>query len=166
MSVAILIGLKHLDSAKTRLGPDLSGEQRRRLMRRMLEVVTAAALKADVGPVFLATSEPDGQAIAADLGVGLADDGGLPWNEGLVHALEALERPPRRVLYLAGDLPTVSADEIARWWPRRPTPVSRSPARTTAVPTPCWSRLPQPLRPRSVWPAAPSSTAAAPPRRA
>lgn len=113
MSVAILIGLKHLDSAKTRLGPDLSGEQRRQLMRRMLEAVAAAALKADVGPVFLATSEPDGQAIAADLGVGLADDGGLPWNEGLVHALETLERPPRRVLYLAGDLPTVSADEIA-----------------------------------------------------
>ena len=36
MTIAVLIGLKHLDEAKSRLAPELSADQRRALMRAML----------------------------------------------------------------------------------------------------------------------------------
>ena len=108
----ILIPLKHLDSAKQRLHPEIGAEGRRSMMLAMLAHVAAEALAADVGPVALATSEPLAPSLAAELGIGLVDDGRLPWNEGLVHALRMLPAPADAVLYLAGDLPLVTADEV------------------------------------------------------
>jgi 2-phospho-L-lactate/phosphoenolpyruvate guanylyltransferase len=108
----ILIPLKHLDAAKQRLHPDVGAKGRRTMMLAMLAHVAAEALGADIGPVALATSEPQAPSLAAELGVGLVDDGGLPWNSGLVHALRLLPVPPEAVLYLAGDLPLVTAEEV------------------------------------------------------
>jgi 2-phospho-L-lactate/phosphoenolpyruvate guanylyltransferase len=81
-------------------------------MLSMLGHVAAQAVAADVGPVALASSEPRAPSIADGLGVGLISDGGLPWNEGLVHALGLLSSLPESVLFLAGDLPLATADEI------------------------------------------------------
>jgi 2-phospho-L-lactate guanylyltransferase len=108
----ILIPLKHLDAAKQRLHPDIGAAQRRSMMLAMLAHVAGEALRADVGPVALATSEPQAPSLAAELGIGVADDGGLPWNEGLAHALGRLPDLPAAVVYLAGDLPLLTAEEV------------------------------------------------------
>jgi 2-phospho-L-lactate/phosphoenolpyruvate guanylyltransferase len=108
----VLIPLKRLDTAKSRLGSALSGAERRRLMAAMVAHVARAAVAAGVGRVALASSEPDAPALAAGLGVECVSDGGLAWNAGLAHARVTLTAPARAVLYLAGDLPLVEPDDI------------------------------------------------------
>ncbi|HWF58005.1 MAG TPA: 2-phospho-L-lactate guanylyltransferase [Candidatus Dormibacteraeota bacterium] len=112
MSMQTLIGLKRLSIAKQRLMPQLTPAQRRDLMLAMLTHVTVVARAAELGPVALATSEPDGPALARSLGVAAISDGGLPWNEGLGHALQLVEEPPAAVLYLAGDLPLLTVADL------------------------------------------------------
>ncbi len=112
MDTDVLIPLKRLDAAKSRLRPALSGAERRRLMAAMVGTVARAALAADVGRVALASSDPDAPALAAGLGIGCVSDGGLAWNAGLVHARLGLEAPAPAVLYLAGDLPLVEPDDV------------------------------------------------------
>ena len=88
MAVQTLIGLKRLAAAKQRLMPELDAGRRRRLMLEMLATVVRAAVEADLGPVALATSEESAPALARRLGISVISDGGLAWNEGLVHALD------------------------------------------------------------------------------
>lgn len=121
-----LIGLKRLGVAKQRLGPDLSPGDRQDLMLAMLASVVAAAHAAGLGPVALATSEERASSIGDALGVAVLSDAGLPWNEGLVHALDMVTPPPEAVLYLAGDLPLATAADLALF-------VSASPARGVGV---------------------------------
>jgi 2-phospho-L-lactate guanylyltransferase len=90
----------------------MSADDRRELMLAMLRHVVEVAVAADVGPVALATSEPSGPELARAMGIGCVSDGGLPWNDGLVHALAQIEPAPEAVLYLAGDLPLLRADEV------------------------------------------------------
>jgi 2-phospho-L-lactate guanylyltransferase len=108
----VLIPLKRLDAAKTRLAPALTNEERGRLMAGMLAWVARAALRAGIGRVALASSDPAAPQLARRLGVDPVSDGGLPWNQGLVHARSLLERPAAAVLYLAGDLPLIDAADV------------------------------------------------------
>ncbi len=112
MSIQILIGLKQLSSAKQRLMPQLSLAERQDMMMGMLTTVAAAARASELGPVALATSEPQAPSIASALQVDVVSDGGLPWNEGLVFALNRVAGSPSAVLYLAGDLPLVEARDL------------------------------------------------------
>jgi 2-phospho-L-lactate guanylyltransferase len=112
MSIQILIGLKQLSLAKQRLMPQLSLAERRTMMLSMLTTVTAAARASELGPVALATSEPDAPSLAVALKVDVVSDGGLPWNDGLVHALNRVDGSPSAVLYLAGDLPLLRARDL------------------------------------------------------
>jgi 2-phospho-L-lactate guanylyltransferase len=109
----VLIPLKRLDAAKTRLAPALTNLERGRLMAGMLAWVARAAVRAGAGRVALASSDPAAPALARRLGLECVSDGGLPWNEGLVHARSLLERPAAAVLYLAGDLPLVDAADVS-----------------------------------------------------
>ena len=113
METDVLIPLKRLDAAKTRLGPALTNDERRRLMAGMLAGVARAAVCACAGRVALASSDPLAPDLARRLGVECVSDGGLPWNEGLVHARSLLARPADAVLYLAGDLPLIEAADVA-----------------------------------------------------
>lgn len=113
MQTDVLIPLKCLDMAKSRLAPALVAAERRRLMGALVARVARAALAADAGRVFLVSSDPDAAGIAAALGIGCVSDGGLPWNRGLVLARARLESPAAAVLYLAGDLPLVAAADVA-----------------------------------------------------
>jgi 2-phospho-L-lactate guanylyltransferase len=122
MAVQILIPLKPLAIAKQRLSPELAPDERRRLMISMLEHVCRQAVAARVGPVALATSEPAAPLLAERLGVDVLSDAGLPWNEGLRHALRRAPAGLRGVLYLAGDLPLASAREIAELVRGKPDP--------------------------------------------
>jgi len=114
MSVQILIGLKPLSSAKQRLMPHLSPADRRTLMSTMLTTVMTAARASQLGPVALATSEPEAP--------GLASDGGLPWNDGLVHARDQVINGLSSVLYLAGDLPLLRAADLLAFSDAAPSP--------------------------------------------
>lgn len=78
----------------------------------MLAGVAAAARAARLGPVFLVTSEPTATVLGARFAVGVISDGDLPWNEGLVHAVDSMIPAPSAVLYLSGDLPLVTAADI------------------------------------------------------
>lgn len=112
METDVLIPLKRLDAAKTRLAPALTSAERGRLMAGMLARVARAALGAGAGRVALASSDPAAPDLARRLGVECVSDGGLPWNEGLVHARSLLLRPAAAVLYLAGDLPLVEVADV------------------------------------------------------
>jgi 2-phospho-L-lactate guanylyltransferase len=109
----VLIPLKRLDAAKSRLRSALAGGARRRLMAAMLERVVRTAVAADVGRVVLTSSDPDAPRLAADLGIASVSDAGLAWNAGLAHARATLVAPAAAVLYLAGDLPLLEADDVA-----------------------------------------------------
>ena len=108
----ILIPLKRLDDAKSRLAETMTPAERGELMLSMLTHVAATARAAALGAVSLATSEPEAARLAAELEVGLVTDGGLPWNEGLVHARAQLDPAPDAVLYLAGDLPLLTTGDL------------------------------------------------------
>lgn len=112
MDTDVLIPLKRLDAAKSRLRPALSEAERRRLMATMLDQVVRAALAADVGRVVVASSDADAPALAGALGVQAVSDGGLAWNPGLMHARAALPHAAPAVLYLAGDLPLLEPDDV------------------------------------------------------
>ena len=113
METDVLIPLKRLDAAKTRLAPALTNDERGRLMAGMLAGVARAAVRTGAGRVALASSDPLAPDLARRLGVECVSDGGLPWNEGLVHARSLLARPADAVLYLAGDLPLIEAADVA-----------------------------------------------------
>jgi 2-phospho-L-lactate guanylyltransferase len=117
-----LIGLKRLDDAKTRLAPDVSPQARRELMLTMLRHVVEAARDAGLGPVALATSEVTAPELARGLGVAVLSDAGLPWNEGLVHALRTITPTPGAVLFLAGDLPLLAPGDLTELADAAPRP--------------------------------------------
>ena len=112
VELAIVIPVKRLDEAKSRLAEVLDEEHRQALMRDLIARVATAARQAACGPIWIATSDPGGPALAADLGVDVVSDGDLAWNQGLEHARRLLDPLPERVLYLAGDLPRVTAEEV------------------------------------------------------
>jgi 2-phospho-L-lactate guanylyltransferase len=122
MTIQVLIPLKALTTAKQRLAPAVSAPSRRRLMLYMLRRTAEAARVSGVGPVALATSDPQARDLAASLGVDVVADGGLAWNEGLLHALRSIEPLPDAVLYLSGDLPLVAADDILAFVRAAPAP--------------------------------------------
>jgi 2-phospho-L-lactate/phosphoenolpyruvate guanylyltransferase len=122
VNIQVLIPLKALATTKQRLSPAVSAPSRRRLMLHMLRRTAEAARASGVGPVALATSDPQARELAAALGVDVASDGGLAWNEGLMHALRSIEPLPAAVLYLAGDLPLVTAEDILGFVRAAPAP--------------------------------------------
>ena len=112
MESDVLIPLKRLDAAKSRLASALTASERRRLMAAMMAHVVRTAQAAGAGRVVIASSDPAAPGLAARLGVECASDGGRPWNAGLVHARETLAAPAAAVLYLAGDLPLVEPGDV------------------------------------------------------
>jgi 2-phospho-L-lactate guanylyltransferase len=108
----VLVPLKRLDAAKTRLASALTPAERRRLMAAMVAHVVRAALAAEVGRVAVVSSDRDAPALAARLGVECVSDGGRSWNAGLAHGRGLLPAPAAAVLYLAGDLPLVEPADI------------------------------------------------------
>ncbi len=109
--VEVVVPLKSLASAKSRLSPALTAAGRRDLMRTMLQHVLAVALTADTGQVWLASSDPTAPELAETAGCRVVSDRGLPWNAGLVAALDQIGTA-RPVLFLAGDLPLLTSTEV------------------------------------------------------
>ena len=106
MDAHVLIPVKRLDDAKTRLAEALSPDERADLMRELLAHVLTAVQAADVGPVTVVSAEP----LSLD-GVPRFDDGGVPWNDALASAMSVIVTEPT-VAIVAADLPLVSSDDV------------------------------------------------------
>jgi 2-phospho-L-lactate guanylyltransferase len=105
----VLVPVKRLQGAKSRLAASYEPEERRALALRMSAGVVAAARAAHgVDRVWVVSSDPE----AALLGADVLDDGGLAWNEGLAHAIALLDPLPDAVAIVAGDLPLVASADV------------------------------------------------------
>jgi 2-phospho-L-lactate guanylyltransferase len=101
----VLIPLKRLDDAKSRLAEVLSADERAALMLELLHGVLASAEEADVGPITVVSAE------RLTLEVPRFDDGGLAWNDALAAAMREVVREPVAVV-LSADLPRAGADDV------------------------------------------------------
>ena len=102
----VLIPLKRLDDAKSRLAGVLSPEERSALMLELLEGVLAAAEEADLGPITIVSGEsavPEGFALFADRG--------LAWNDALAAAMREVVSEPIAAV-VSADLPRLTAEDI------------------------------------------------------
>jgi 2-phospho-L-lactate guanylyltransferase len=115
VSLLLAIPVKDLVNAKQRLVPALSPAERRALARTMLEDVLEAALAARVGDVVVVTTDPAVQALARSAGARtLAESANRGHTAAVAFAQdEAVARGATRFLTLPGDVPCVTADEIA-----------------------------------------------------
>jgi 2-phospho-L-lactate/phosphoenolpyruvate guanylyltransferase len=102
----LLIPLKRLDDAKSRLSDVLTAEERSALMLELLEGVLAAAEEADLGPITIVSAEP----VVAD-GVARFVDRALAWNEAIAAAMREVVSEPIAAV-VSADLPRVSAEDI------------------------------------------------------
>jgi 2-phospho-L-lactate guanylyltransferase len=102
----VLVPVKRLDEAKTRLSEVLSAAERAALAQELLAHVLTAVRDARVGPVTVVTSE---QELDLD-GIGRFDDDGLPWNDALTAAMRDVRQPV--ALVVAADLPLLTAADV------------------------------------------------------
>ncbi len=110
----MVIPVRALEGAKSRLGEVLDAEERRELvellLRRTLEAVQAAP-----GVAIVAVVSPDAAALAVARSAGaqpiVQHTSGL--NPGLVEAREALAGRAERLLVVPADLPGITADDVA-----------------------------------------------------
>jgi 2-phospho-L-lactate guanylyltransferase len=105
-SAHVLVPLKRLDDAKSRLASVLGADERAALMLELLEGVLAAVKDADVGPVTIVSAE----ALSPN-GVPRFDDGGLAWNDALAAAMREVVTEPIAAV-VSADLPRVTAEDI------------------------------------------------------
>jgi len=102
----VLVPVKRLDHAKSRLSAVLDPAARASLMQELLAHVLAVVEEADVGPVTVVSRE----AVTSN-GVPWFDDGGAPWNDALAAAARTVVREDTMVV-LAADLPHLSPDDV------------------------------------------------------
>ena len=102
----MLVPVKRLDEAKSRLAEALDADGRADLVRELLAHVLSVLRDADVGPVTVVSSEP----LELD-GVPRFDDRNAPWNEALSDAMAEVVSEPV-VVIVAADLPLVTAEDV------------------------------------------------------
>lgn len=108
----VLVPLKRLDGAKSRLAELLSPAVRAELMQAMLADVLAAVREAPgVAGITLVSSEPAAASFAGEHDIGWWNDRGLPWNDALLAAMrEAVTETS--VAVVSADIPLVVAEEV------------------------------------------------------
>ncbi len=106
MRAHVLVPVKRLEQAKTRLAAELDAAGRARLVREMLDLVLAAVAVADVGPVTVVSPEP-----LHLNGILRFHDGDLPWNEALAAAMRQVVSEPC-VAVVSADLPLLQPADV------------------------------------------------------
>jgi 2-phospho-L-lactate guanylyltransferase len=122
-SVHVLVPLKRLDAAKTRLAAALEPEARRDVMRAMLAVTLGAVRP--VGAATLVSSDPAAASLAAQHDVSWWDDRGLSWNAALTAAMREVVKESV-VAVVSADLPLVATEDVQAL-------VTATPARGVAI---------------------------------
>jgi 2-phospho-L-lactate/phosphoenolpyruvate guanylyltransferase len=106
LNAHVLVPLKRLGRAKSRLAEALTAAERAALMVTLLERVVAAVQEAGVDRITLVTSE----SLAHD-GAATWHDGDLPWNEALARAIaEVVDE--ELVAVISADLPFLQASDV------------------------------------------------------
>jgi 2-phospho-L-lactate guanylyltransferase len=100
----VLVPLKALDRAKSRLAEALIPEERAELMRSLLDHVVGEIREAGLERITVVTTEP-----LEDYETW--DDHGLAWNDALAAAIEEIVTTPL-VAIVSADLPSLRADEV------------------------------------------------------
>ena len=104
MDAHVLVPLKALDRAKSRLADALSPQERAELMRTMLEHVVGEVREAGIERVTVVTAEPlEGYEVWHDRG--------LAWNDALAAAIAEVVTEPL-VGIVSADLPSLRAEEV------------------------------------------------------
>ena len=104
MDAHVLVPLKPLDQAKTRLAAALAPEERAELMRTLLERVVSVVHEAGVERVTVVTRESiDGYEVWHDRD--------LAWNEALAAAIAEVVTAPL-VAIVSADLPLLRSEEV------------------------------------------------------
>jgi 2-phospho-L-lactate/phosphoenolpyruvate guanylyltransferase len=117
--VALIIAVKRLAAAKTRLAPVFSAPTRENVVLAMLvDTLSAAAGVASVGSITVITPDEAAAAAAAGLGANvLADPTPEGHHDPLNNAIAAAERAVAasfsNVVVLQGDLPALQTQELA-----------------------------------------------------
>jgi 2-phospho-L-lactate guanylyltransferase len=101
----VLVPLKALAAAKSRLAGALAPEERAELMLSLLEHVAGAVREAGVERVTVVTAEP------LD-GYDTWHDRGLAWNDALAAAMDEVVSVPL-VAVVSADLPSLRPEEVA-----------------------------------------------------
>ncbi len=104
MDAHVLVPLKALGRAKSRLANALSPGERAGLMRTLLEGVVGAVREAGVERITVVTAEPLE-------GYELWNDRGLAWNDALAAATDEVVTAPL-VAFVSADLPLLQPEEI------------------------------------------------------
>ncbi|MGK2869317.1 MAG: 2-phospho-L-lactate guanylyltransferase [Mycobacterium sp.] len=115
--VGLLIAVKRLTAAKTRLAPVLSASARETLVLAMLvDTVSAAAAVPAVSSITVVTPDPDAAAAARALGAQVlldpTPDGHRDPLNNALSAAEAASAAPN-IVVLQGDLPALKPHELA-----------------------------------------------------
>lgn len=117
--VALIIAVKRLAAAKTRLAPVFSARTRERVVLAMLiDTLTAASGVAALGSITVITPDDAAAAAASELGAGvLADptpeDNTDPLNSAIATAERAVSGSFANIVVLQGDLPALQTQELA-----------------------------------------------------
>jgi 2-phospho-L-lactate/phosphoenolpyruvate guanylyltransferase len=113
-AVAVVIAVKRLDAAKTRLTPVIAADDRRALVLAMLTDTIAAAHGAGLHQLVVVSPDSSVAAVASAAGAGTVVDDGEVLNDafaiGIEHALTLW--PGSRILVLQADLPAARPESL------------------------------------------------------
>lgn len=117
--VALIIAVKRLAAAKTRLAPVFSARTRENVVLAMLvDTLSAAARVAALGSITVVTPDEAAGAAAAKLGANVVSDPtpeghSDPLNNAIAAAERALAGSFSNAVVLQGDLPALQTQELA-----------------------------------------------------
>ena len=113
VSTAVVVPVRSLEGAKSRLGAVLDAEERRDLVERLLLRTVAAALATPgVADVVVVSPDPEVLAVASGAGARPLTQRSRGLNPALQEARAAIDAD--RLLVLPADLPAVTAEDLAR----------------------------------------------------
>jgi 2-phospho-L-lactate guanylyltransferase len=117
--VGVIIAVKRLGAAKTRLAPVLSAAGRENIVLAMLvDTIGAASAVAAVRAITIVTPDEVAAGIARGLGAQVVVDPTPaqhpdPLNNAILHAAAVVGATTSNVVVLQGDLPTLQTQELA-----------------------------------------------------
>jgi 2-phospho-L-lactate guanylyltransferase len=116
--VGVIIAVKHLSAAKTRLAALFQPQLRERVVLAMLvDTITAARAVDGVDCVTVVTPDQTAARVARELGAAVLADpapsqGRDPLNNAILAAVHAVSNQVSNIVVLQGDLPALRTDEL------------------------------------------------------
>ena len=111
-TVAVVIPMKPLHLAKTRLAERLSPQQRASLSLSMLKGVVQAVLDADLDDVWVLGGDTRIESAALELGANWREDRGVDLNDSLWQTFRSAFALGMTPVYVPADLPFVTLEDV------------------------------------------------------